>query len=104
MGKTFTSESTYQVGTFSCCEPYSGKEEEQISQTRSSLMLGYIAKGPDHHRGVVAVARDHLPQLLQSDWGKGKAPPPSGHKRDFGGPALDSDRGIMSSSDTDDAG
>ncbi len=41
-GKTFTSESTYQAEMFSCWEPYSGKGEEQISQMRSLLMIGYL--------------------------------------------------------------
>jgi len=26
----------------SCCEPYSGKGEKQISQTRSFLMISYL--------------------------------------------------------------
>src|SRR5260370_32304532 len=41
-GKTFTSESTYQAEMLSCCKPYSGKGEKQISQRRSFLMIGYL--------------------------------------------------------------
>jgi hypothetical protein len=41
-GKTFTSESTYQAEILSCREPYNGRGLQQISQTMSFLMIGYL--------------------------------------------------------------